>query len=152
MESRHRLPFAAISGTSVPRPVPAARRAPVSAGVPMVADSPMRRGCTPAIRERRSIRQSVCPPRSPRRRECTSSITTKCRSPKSFGIAACRCRRSASSDSGVICKMPDGCFISRALCVWPTSPCQCHTGIPAVAQSGVSRSNWSLMSAFNGPM
>ena len=59
-----------------PRPVPDERKSPQRCGSPMVADSPMRRGFTPAMRARRSMRQSVWPPRSPRSSEWTSSITT----------------------------------------------------------------------------
>ena len=102
MLSRHLLPLASIFGMTVFLPVPRDRNSPVPSGSPMVADNPMRRGLTPAIRDSRSIKHSVYPPRSPRRRECTSSMTTKRRSPNNLAMAACLCRSSASKDSGVI--------------------------------------------------
>ena len=76
MDKRHGRPDDLIWGMTVPRPVPAAKNAPTSSGSPTVAESPMRRGMTPAMRESRSIRHSVCPPRSARKSECTSSMTT----------------------------------------------------------------------------
>ena len=149
---RQVLPLASSLGIRVCRPVPAERNLPAVSGSPIVAERPMRRGLTPASAPRRSSRQRVCPPRSPRRRECSSSITTKRRSWKSFGIAAWRCSSSASRDSGVICRIPEGRFISRSLWLCATSPCQCQTGISASAQSSLRRWNWSLMSALSGAM
>ena len=118
----------------------------------MVADRPMRRGLTPAMRQRRSMRQMVWPPRSPRSREWTSSMTMKRRSQKSLEMAACLRSSRASSDSGVICKMPLGFLSILALWEAETSPCQCHTGMFASAQRSLRRRNWSLMRALRGPM
>ena len=60
--------------------------------------------------------------------------------------------RMASSDSGVSCRMPEGFFMSFALWEAETSPCQCHTGMSASSHRSVRRKNWSLISAFVGPM
>ena len=150
MDSRQVWPLAPIFGTTVPLPVPALRNSAACFGSPMVADSPMRRGLTPAMRDNRSIRHRVCPPRSPRINACSSSITMKRRSPNSAGMAACRCKNIASSDSGVICRIPEGCFMSLRLWDCETSPCQCHTGISPCAHTSLSRSNWSLIRALSG--
>ena len=139
MERRQVRPCSLTCGMTQPRPVPRERISPVSSGSPMVADRPMRRGLTPAMRERRSMQHRVCPPRSPRRSECTSSITTKRRSLKSLATAECLCMSSASSDSGVICRMPEGFLSMRALWEALTSPCQCHTGMPASAHRSFRR-------------
>ena len=67
-------------------------------------------------------------------------------------MSACLCSNIASSDSGVICKIPDGCFKSLFLCDCATSPCQCQTGICASSHRSFRRINWSFISAFKGPM
>ena len=97
-----------MRGMSVLRPLPAPRKRPASSGLPIVADSPMRLGRQSASLHMRSIRQNVCMPRSPRSSEWTSSMTMKRRSPNSEGISICLLIISDSSDSGVICKMPEG--------------------------------------------
>ena len=102
-------------GMAVLRPVPADRNSPVFSGSPMVAESPIRRGLTCARRDRRSIRQRVCPPLSPLSRECTSSMTTQRRSPKRRGMAMCLCITMDSKDAGVICRIPEGFLINLSL-------------------------------------
>ena len=64
----------------------------------------------------------------------------------------CRLIMSDSSDSGVICRIPAGFFISFRFWDWGTSPCQRVTGIPSSSHSSFSLPNWSLISAFSGAM
>ena len=99
-------------GTTAPRRELPQRKSAAFCGSPIVADKPMRRGSDPERRASRSIRHMVCPPRSPRIKECISSMTMKRRSPKSLGITECFLSSNASSDSGVIWRMPEGCSMS----------------------------------------
>ena len=119
-------------------PGPAPRNFAASRRLPIVADKPIRRVLTPASRLRRSIRQKVCPPRSLRKKEWSSSITTKRRPWKRWGMSICLLIIKDSSDSGVICKTPDGCFNIFRFCVAATSPCQRHTGISESASHSPS--------------
>ena len=139
-------------GMIVPRPLPAARNLPASSGFPMVADRPIRRGVHPASRQRRSIRQKVCPPRSARRREWISSITMKRRSRNRDGISICLLIIRDSRDSGVIWRIPAGFFMSFLLRDRGASPCQRVTGIAASSHSSSRRPNWSLIRALSGAM
>ena len=88
IDSRQVCPVDSIRGTTVLFPVPALRNSAACCGSPIVADRPMRRGLTPAIRESRSTRHRVCPPRSPRINACSSSMTMNRRSPNSALMAA----------------------------------------------------------------
>ena len=142
IESLHRVsPFCCRRGITVGLPVPSARNCPTAWGSPTVAERPTRLGFTPASRDRRSTKQRVCPPRSPRRNAWISSITTKRRSPNRKGIAACRWSSMASSDSGVICSMPEGSLANLRFSDCDTSPCQCHTLMPVCLHTSSSRVN-----------
>ena len=57
---------------------------------------------------------------------------------------------SASRDSGVICRIPEGCFSSFCFREAAASPCQRVTAMPASSHSSFSRPNWSLISALSG--
>ena len=123
-----------------------------SSGSPTVADSPMRRNGCGLSRASRSNWQMTWRPRSDARRACASSMTTKRRSPKSRRKSIWRRISMASSDSGVICKMPRPRRKKRVFWDCDTSPCQLCTGMPLSSSRSSKRRNWSLMSAFKGPI
>ena len=64
----------------------------------------------------------------------------------------CRLIKSDSSDSGVICRIPEGFFRSFFFFDLAASPCQRVTGIPRSSHSSESLPNWSLISALSGAM
>ena len=101
----------------------------------------------------RPIRQSwqiICEPLSEPVRMCISSIMTKRRSPNILTMSFERFISMLSSDSGVICSMPDGSFNSFAFCDCATSPCQCVTFMPLSSSSSFMRSNWSFIRLLSG--
>ena len=129
---------------------PAPKNSLASSRLPIVAESPILRGLTLASLDKRSIKQKVCPPRSLLRNECNSSTTIYFKPPKRCGISMCLLIMKLSSDSGVICKIPEGCLSSLRFCVWATSPCQRQTGISTSVHKSVKRSYWSLINALSG--
>ena len=55
-----------------------------------------------------------------------------------------------SSDSGVICRMPEGFLKSLRFFDCAASPCQRVTAMPCSSHSSFSRPNWSLIRALRG--
>ena len=142
-------------------PISTAFTAPASSGrsavahnlsSPSVADSPMRSIRRCAACSMRDMSEVSCRPRSVPMKACNSSMMMPSRAPNSRTASLPRRIRVASSDSGVISKIPSQSRRARVFADCETSPCHLWSDIWASAQRLSRRRCWSFMRALSGLM